>query len=311
MSNPNALVEVDGLTRRFGAHHAVTDVTFSAMPGEVLGLLGPNGAGKTTTLRMLAGLLAPTSGHARVAGIDVDADPIGARRHIGYLPEQAAPYDEMTVVAYLRFMARLRRVARGSVRAAVDHVVEETGLASVRRRLVGSISHGFRQRLGLAAALVHQPAVLILDEPTSALDPRQAAEARELVGRLGADRTVILSTHILSEATRLCSRVVIVSRGEVVGVGPPDELARRAAAGKRQLRLRVRGPADEVAAAVRAVPGVDKVDTEVAGAELRLQVEVSAQVGPEVARRITDRFELLELTEETPSLEQAFLSLTK
>jgi ABC-2 type transport system ATP-binding protein len=305
------IVEADGLTRYFGPNCAVDDLAFTAARGEVLGLLGPNGSGKTTTLRMLAGLLAPSRGHVRIAGADVAADPIAARRSLGYLPEQVAVYDDMTVEAYLRFMARLRGVRRRELGDRVDQAIVETGLADVRRRVIGVVSKGYRQRVGIAAAIVHRPAFLILDEPTSALDPRQVVEIRDLIARLGEQRTVLLSTHVLTEATNLCDRVVILSRGRSVAVGRPDELAARVK-GVHRARLRVRAAPDDVERVLASVARLQIVDVAGDGSVTSATIETADDAAlPAVARVVAaEGWDLLEMSREPADLEQAFLALT-
>jgi ABC-2 type transport system ATP-binding protein len=223
-------VELRSLTRRFGRTVAVDDVTFDVRRGEVLGLLGPNGAGKTTTMRMLTGYLRPTSGQVVVGGVDLAEDPVGAHAQLGYMPESAPVPVEMTVWSFLRYCARLRRVPRPRQRSAVGRVIGQCGLQRVRSARIGSLSKGFRQRVSLAQALVHDPPVLVLDEPTAGLDPRQVVETRELIGRLGRSRTVLLSSHLLSEVEQLCPRVVVLDRGRVVAVDEVDALTGRTGA---------------------------------------------------------------------------------
>ncbi len=210
------MIEVQGLVKRFGETEALRGISFRADRGEVVGFLGPNGAGKTTTLRILATYLAPDEGRAAVCGFDVAEHPMEVRRRIGYLPEQPPVYPDHTVDEFLRFCAALRRVPRGKRRSQVDAAVGRCGLGDVRHRLIGNLSRGFRQRVGLAQALVHDPEVLVLDEPTVGLDPQQIREIRNLVRELGSGRTVLLSTHILPEVAMTCSRAVIVHRGRVV-----------------------------------------------------------------------------------------------
>ena len=222
------MIEARGLSKRYGDLMAVDGVTFSVRPGEVVGFLGPNGAGKTTTMRMLTGFVPPTDGSATIAGHDIFTDPLAARRAVGYLPETPPLYPEMSVEDYVDYVARLKDVPRGQRRGAVDRALERCGLAHVRRRVIGALSKGYRQRVGLAQAIVHDPAVLILDEPTVGLDPIQIREIRALIAELAAEgggkRTVILSTHILPEVEAICRRVLIISRGRKVVDQPLAEL---------------------------------------------------------------------------------------
>ncbi len=210
------MLEVRNLTKRYGDFVAVRDISFTAAQGQILGFLGPNGAGKTTTMRILTGFLPATSGTATVAGFDVFADSAEVRRRIGYLPENPPLYTEMTAEAYLRFVARIKGMPRSAIEDAIDRVVQTCGLESVRHRLLGQLSKGFRQRAGLAQALIHDPPVLVLDEPTIGLDPIQIREIRALIQQLAGERTIILSTHILPEVSQICDKVVIINEGRLV-----------------------------------------------------------------------------------------------
>jgi ABC-2 type transport system ATP-binding protein len=246
------VIQARGLTKRYGDLVAVEGVDLTVGKGEVVGFLGPNGAGKTTTMRMLTGFLPPTDGSAEIAGHDVFRDPIAARRSVGYLPETPPLYPEMIVDAYLKFVARIKDVPRGKRRGAVDRVIERCGLRDVRRRVIGTLSKGFRQRVGLAQAIVHDPPVLILDEPTVGLDPLQIREIRGLIRELAAGEgdkahTIVLSTHILTEVEAICRRVMIINDGRKVVDAPLDELK----AGGRSLDeifARATGRVDEEAA---------------------------------------------------------------
>jgi ABC-2 type transport system ATP-binding protein len=220
------MIEVANLSKRYGDLAAVQDVSFSASPGEILGFLGPNGAGKTTTLRVITGFLPATTGTVRVCGFDVFEQSAEVRRRIGYLPENPPLYNDMTVVPYLRFAARLHGLARGDVAAAIDRVVDTCGLASVSGRLLGHLSKGYRQRVGLAQALIHEPEVLILDEPTNGLDPGQIRDMLAFIRSLGAKRTIMLSTHILSQVLSACHKVVIINDGRIVVEAALGDLTR-------------------------------------------------------------------------------------
>ncbi len=210
------MIEVQRLTKEYGEYSAVADISFSAAKGEIVGFLGPNGAGKTTTIRMLATYLPPTSGTAQVAGFDIIDQADEVRRRIGYLPENPPLYGEMTIEEYLTFVAEIKAVPRARVRSSVDRVVERCFLGEVRKRLCRHVSRGFRQRVGIAQAIIHEPEVIILDEPTSGLDPKQIIEIRQMIRSLGQDHTVILSTHILPEVSMVCTKVVIINRGRIV-----------------------------------------------------------------------------------------------
>jgi ABC-2 type transport system ATP-binding protein len=211
------MIEVANLSKRYGDIAAIRDVSFKAADGEILGFLGPNGAGKTTTMRIITGFMPATSGTVRVDGFDVFEQSTEVRRRIGYLPENPPLYNDMSVAAYLRFVAKLKGLSRGAdIAAALDRVLETCGLTAVRERLLGHLSKGFRQRVGLAQALIHDPPVLVLDEPTIGLDPRQIIEIRGLIKTLGGKRTIVLSTHILPEVSQVCDKVVIINDGRIV-----------------------------------------------------------------------------------------------
>jgi ABC-2 type transport system ATP-binding protein len=218
------MIEVRNLTKRYGDIVAVENVSFAAEKGQILGFLGPNGAGKTTTMRVITGFLPATSGTVRVAGFDIFENALEVRKRIGYLPENPPLYDDMTVTSYLSFVARIKGVARADAPTAVARVAERCGLNDVLRRTLGNLSKGFRQRAGLAQALIHDPSVLVLDEPTIGLDPKQIIDIRSLIRDLSGERTVILSTHILPEVAQLCSKVVIIDRGRIAVEGPIAEL---------------------------------------------------------------------------------------
>jgi len=311
-----AVVHAEGFGRRYGTFVALRDVSFEVRAGEVVGLLGPNGAGKSTTLAILMGALAPTSGRAEVAGLDVLQAPAEVRRHLGVLPEEPPLYDDMAVEPYLRFMASLRGLGPVVARRGIDRAVEQLGLGDRRGQLIATLSRGFRQRVALAAALLHEPPVVILDEPTAGLDPAQRAEMRQLVRAVGAERTVLLSTHDLTEAQAVCGRVLILSQGRLVADEPVASL--QAAGRGRWLRLAL-GPGPvrigeaEVVQQVSALPGVERVVAEAPGDDrLRLRVQVDGDRRAELFRWAVDGGHVLvELSERRTDLEQAFLSLTE
>lgn len=220
-----ALIEIEGLTKRFGAFTAVDNVSFTVARGEVCGFLGPNGAGKSTTMRMLAAFMTPTSGTARICGHDVRTHSLAARRALGFLPEGAPTYPEMTVLAFLRFVARIRGFSGVELADRVDHAVGLTTLAGVRLQPVETLSKGFKRRVGLAQALLHDPPVLVLDEPTDGLDPNQKHEVRALINRMTADKAIVISTHLLEEVDAVCTRAIVIAAGRVVADATPKELA--------------------------------------------------------------------------------------
>jgi ABC-2 type transport system ATP-binding protein len=309
------MISVQNLTKRYVDTHAVEDLSLEVKEGEVLGFLGPNGAGKTTTIRMLTGYLRPTSGTARVAGFDVVDDSLAVRRRIGYLPESIPLYPEMRVDEYLRYRAALKRVARRGRQANVDRAIELCGLKEERRRIIGTLSKGFRQRVGLADALVHRPPILILDEPTVGLDPNQIREVRELIRELGKDHTVLLSTHILPEVEMICDRVAIINRGRLVAEGTPERLRQQLEGGARVL-VELRGPGGddaEVAAAFEKIAGVAAAVIRRRGTECEIEVAVAGDSDPREAifRLAVERgWVLLGMRRDAASLEEVFARLT-
>lgn len=252
------MIEVSHVSKRFGEHRAVTDLTFTVQRGEIVGLLGPNGAGKTTTMRLITGYMPPSAGTIRVAGFDTWEEPLEVKRRVGYLPEHPPVYPDMTVEAYLLFVAALKGVPRPRRRAEAQEAAERTGVTHVWKRLIGNLSRGYRQRVGLAQALLGKPDVLILDEPTVGLDPAQIVEVRQLIRSLAGEHTVILSSHILPEVRQTCQRVLIMNRGRLVAQDTPEGLT-RALQGVSTLRLAVKGPAREVARRLRELEGVESV----------------------------------------------------
>jgi len=303
------MIEVRDLTKTFGAVEAVRGISFRVEAGEIVGFLGPNGAGKTTTMRILAGIFPPSSGEVRIAGRDPACDPLACRRAVGYFPEYAPFYPDLRVAGYLRFVARMKRLPRAERPRAVAQVLAWCGLEGVARRRVGTLSKGYRQRVGLAQALCGNPPILILDEPTIGLDPEQVVEIRDLVRALGGSRTIFFSSHILSEVEALCERVIVVARGRLVGEGTARELSERV--GRRQrVVLRVDGPAEAVAAALAALPGVERVAREAAA--FVLEAAASADVARAAGEAMAARgWTIRELREEMPDLEQIFLRLVR
>jgi len=255
------MIEVHQLTKRYARHTAVAGISFDVAPGEIVGFLGPNGAGKTTTLRMITGYLPPTSGSAKVAGYDVFRDSIAARSAIGYMPENVPLYGEMRVREYLNFRAQIKGVTGGDVRRRVGDVLDTCGLTSVRRKMIKTLSKGYRQRVGLADALVHDPRLLILDEPTNGLDPTQIRQIRELIRRLGEQHTVMLSTHILSEVEMIAGRVIIIDEGQIKANDTPANLIEEMRAAGR-LQVEIQGDPAVVSGALGRIAGVKKVTPE-------------------------------------------------
>jgi ABC-2 type transport system ATP-binding protein len=310
------VIEVRHLTKRYGDRTAVNDLSFSVERGEVVGFLGPNGAGKSTTLRMLTGFLEPSAGEITVAGIDARKQPLEVKRRIGYMPEAVPLYLEMRVVEYLRYRAELKGVARKDIAKNVDKALQLANVADVRTRIIGQLSKGYRQRVGLADALVADPPLLILDEPTAGLDPNQIRQVRDLVRALGSEKTVFLSTHILPEVEAICGRVLILDRGRLVSSGKPDEL-RLGGDGLRGLWLEAKVDGARLCDLLTAVPGVRGVTLpEGSAAEVvRARVETSGaeidQVAERVFRAVANAgIDLRELKREDRSLEDVFARLT-
>ena len=307
------MIEVQHVTKHYGPVAAVNDVSFRVEKGQILGLLGPNGAGKTTTMRVLTGCVPPTGGTAKVAGFDVIDQPIEAKRRTGYLPETPPLYPDMTVREYLTFCARINGLRSSGRKGRIDEAMARTSVADMADRHCGKLSKGYRQRVGLAQAILHNPDVLILDEPTAGLDPKQIIETRELIKALAGDHTIILSTHILPEVSQTCERVVIISRGKVVAEDTPENLTCRLQ-GSDTVRLRIdSGDADPETALIET-PGVASVSTGAPDGDGVL-VEVQAQPGADIRRMlantvVTRGWGLLEMTRARLSLEEIFLELT-
>lgn len=302
------MIRVTGLTKDYGARRAVDHVTFEAQQGEILGFLGPNGAGKTTTMRILTGYMPPTDGEAKVAGYDVVDESLEVRRRVGYLPETVPLYTDMAVFEYLKYMADLRKLPDAETR--VDEVLEIMGLGDRSEGMIGNLSKGMRQRVGLAQALLHRPEVLILDEPTIGLDPGQVVEVRNLIREIGKERTVLLSTHILSEAQNICDRVLIINKGRIVAEDTPENLQARLL-GAERVMLRIRGETDDLPHTVEKVRGVQAVETKAEGL-IEFQFAPGNDVRPQVAKAvIAAGFDLLEMRPMGMSLEEIFLELTR
>ena len=307
------MIQVENLTKRYGPTLAVSDVSFEVQKGEVLGFLGPNGAGKTTTMRILTGYLSPSEGRATVAGFDVQKEPLEAKRRTGYLPENPPVYPDMTVKEYLAFVGRIKGVGRKDLKSRIGEVSEKCAVADVMNRPIGKLSKGYRQRVGLAQAIIHNPDVLILDEPTAGLDPKQIIETRDLIRNLAGQHTIILSTHILPEVSKTCHRVVVINKGTVVAAGEPTELTQRLQ-GFETVLLVVEGPAAEVMDKVQRVEGVNLVEPR-ESSDGRMTFEVRAEKGhdvrAELARAIVEsQWKLFELRTSGMSLEDIFLKLT-
>jgi ABC-2 type transport system ATP-binding protein len=303
------MIEVQNLTKYYGGNPAVLDLNFDARQGEILGFLGPNGAGKTTTMRILTGYMPPSSGKATVAGFDVVDQSLDARRHIGYLPETVPLYPDMTVRDYLTFMGALRHVEDLDLR--VDDVLEQIHLEEREDSLIGSLSKGMRQRVGLGQALVHEPDVLILDEPTIGLDPGQIIEVRKLIQELGEERTVLLSTHILSEAQQVCDRVLIINNGMIVAEDSPGNLQAQMA-GAEKLLVTTPAGLEELRPLLESISGVTSVAPGPEPNRFEVTTSPGRDLRPDIARKIVEAgLDLFELGSAGVSLEEIFLQLTR
>ena len=308
------MIEVDHLTKSYGKNVAVNDISFTVDKGEILGFLGPNGAGKTTTMRILTGYLPATSGSARIAGFDVFEQSMEVRRRIGYLPENPPLYHDMSVRAYLEFVARIKGVPGADIAKRVDRAMEMANLNDRREDLIKRLSRGFKQRVGIAQAIVHNPDVVILDEPTVGLDPKQIIEVRKLIKGLAGEHTIILSTHILPEASQTCDRVVIINRGRIAAVDTPENLTTQLK-GAERVQMEVRGDEDALREAIEQLGGVIKIDIEPLEGSDHLRAIVESEPGTELRSQlasavITKQLELFELKAVSLSLEDIFLQLT-
>jgi ABC-2 type transport system ATP-binding protein len=302
------MIEVRNLTKQYGQIKAVDQISFDVNRGEIIGFLGPNGAGKTTTMRILTCFMPATSGTAKIAGFDVFEEPLEVKKRVGYLPEIPPLYSEMTVKSYLDYVATIKAVPSQKRKEAVSHVIDRCALDSVKNRLIGHLSKGFRQRVGLAQALVHNPQILILDEPTIGLDPKQIIEIRKLIKELSGDHTVILSTHILPEVTQLCQRIIILNQGKIVAVDTYDQLAADLRkTNKIELKLR---KVDSAVEKIKSIP--DVLNVAIVNRDqgiLRVECNLNDRVREEIAKAVVQHG-LLEMRLIDYSLEEVFLKLT-
>jgi len=308
------MIEAKNLTKRFGDTLAVDTISFAVNKGGIVGLLGPNGAGKTTTMRILTCYLAADSGTATIAGKNVLTQSLEVRRCIGYLPENNPLYTEMGVVDYLKFIAQIRHIPRKKIRSQVKEMVEVCGLEPVLNKKIDELSKGFRQRVGLAQAMIHNPAVLIFDEPTVGLDPNQIVEIRELIKRLGAEKTVILSSHILPEVSATCKQVIIMNRGRIVASGTPEEMSSRARGGG-VVTMVVRGPVEQIKDKLKTVKKVKNFTMQETEGDGRTRFEIistgEGNINEDLFRMVAENgWVLSELHQETLSLEDVFQQLT-
>ncbi len=311
------MIQVEGLSKKYARHVAVNNISFNVDKGDIVGFLGPNGAGKTTTMRILTCFMPPTEGKATVAGFDVFEQPFEVKKRIGYLPETPPVYPEMSVRDYLTFVANIKNVLASDIKRRTEEVMERCSVADVRDRLISKLSKGYRQRVGLAQAIIHNPDVLILDEPTSGLAPKQIIETRELIKNLAGEHTIILSTHILPEVEAICEKVIIINKGRVVATDSVERLRNRTGEGAVQVQIDTEGSAtvDSVQQRLEQVPGVSKVLSATGVAAGSIVFEVDSLPGrnarADIARAVVQSgWNLLELKSLTYSLEEVFLELT-
>jgi len=307
------MIRAESLTRQYGPLTAVDDISFTVQPGEVLGFLGPNGAGKTTTMRMLAGFVAPTSGRAEICGFSVEEQPLEAKRRLGYLPEGAPSYGEMTPRQFLGFIARVRNLAGERRRSRLDDVVGRLHLGGVMDQRIETLSKGFRRRVGLAQAIIHDPPVLILDEPTDGLDPNQKHEVRELINAMAKDKIIVISTHILEEVNAVCTRAIIIASGRIVADETPDELVRRSRYHNAvTLRFEAATALKAASASLRALPGVDHIEADEAGRSITAFPKDGAVIITAVADlAAAEHWALEQLHLESGRMDEVFRGITE
>jgi len=308
------VIEVDHLTKRYGNVKAIENVTFEVEKGEILGFLGPNGAGKTTTMRILTCFLPASEGTARVAGFDVFDNPMAVKRQLGYLPENPPLYQELTVDGYLDFVAKIKGVDSRERKRRIDEVKDRVSIKEYGNTLIKNLSKGYKQRVGLAQALIHDPQVLILDEPTVGLDPNQIIEVRQLIKSLSGNHTIILSTHILPEVSMTCQRVVIISKGRIAAMDTPENLTRQLQ-GAERIYLEAKGPEDTIKNRIKEIEGVLRIDSSRLDGEevysFSVETELKTDARSRIARKVVESgYDLLELRTIGMSLEEVFLQLT-
>ncbi len=304
------MIEVKNLTKSYGPNLAIDHLSFKINKGEVVGFLGPNGAGKSTTMKIITGFMSPSSGQALVGGIDVFENPIEVKRKIGYLPETPPVYGDMYVQDYLRFVAELKGVSAEKLASSVDYAIEKTNLQGVRKRLIQNLSKGFKQRVGIAQALVSDPEVLILDEPTVGLDPKQVAEIRDLIQELKGKHTIILSTHVLSEVQATCEKIIIINKGKIVAEDTIKNLATRRS-GLLKINLKIKKLEPHLAQLLATVDGVKRVDPGESATEWKIETTLGEEMIEKLAQLVIQKqLGLLEISSEKQNLEEIFINLT-
>jgi len=309
------MIEIKNLTKKFGLNIALDNITFTVKKGEILGFLGPNGAGKTTTMKIITSFWVPTSGTVEIDGLDIRQNSLKTRKKIGYLPETVPLYDDMRVYEYLKFVAEVRGLTKEETKKRIKEVAQICGLKKVIRRPIEELSKGYRQRVGLAQAIMHNPDILILDEPTTGLDPNQIAEIRNLIKKLGKEKTVIFSTHILSEVSATCDRIIIINNGKIVGEGSPGELASRAGGGEL-IYVKIKGEKEEVLNKLKEMENIIKVEIKDKESDDVYGYEIKPKPGVDLREYLSmtvmnSGWSILEFNKKSVSLEDVFRELTK
>lgn len=308
------MIKVENLTKNFGEFKAINDISFTINRGEIVGLLGPNGAGKTTTLRILTCFFNPTLGQVKYDDLDIVEDSLKIRQKIGFLPENNPLYEDLKVNEYLSYAAQMHGLTKNKIKDAVNKVLDTCGLKDKQNQEIGTLSKGYKQRVGLAQALIHDPEILIMDEPTEGLDPNQRIEIRDLIKKIGSQKTVILSSHVLSEVEATCNRVLIINQGKIVASGTPDELKSQTAR-QTKVFVKVEGPLEQIVAAVKNIDGVEKIlSAKNEGNLCSLEIETTSdkEVRKPLVQLILDHnWQLLEINKQEKSLEDIFVKLTK
>lgn len=309
------MIEIKNLSKKFGNTVVLDNINFEVKKGEILGFLGPNGAGKSTTMKIITSFWTPTKGGVFINGADIAADTLRTRAQIGYLPETVPLYDDMRVYEYLKFIAEVRNIPRDEIRQRIKEVVSDCGLAKVVRKPIEELSKGYRQRVGLAQAIMHKPDILILDEPTTGLDPNQITEIRDLIKTIGKEKTVIFSTHILGEVSATCDRIIIINNGKIVGQGSPKELAQKIGS-KEIIYVKIKGPKEEVATTLQSMENVEKVEVKDKENESIYGYEIEPKPGIDLrealSRAVMEKnWSILEFSKKSVSLEDVFRELTK
>jgi len=309
------MIEIKDLVKQFDQTKVLDHLTFSVKKGEILGFLGPNGAGKSTTMKIITSFWSPTSGSVEIDGIKVSQDSLATRAKIGYLPENVPLYEEMRVFEYLKFVAEIRKIEKSLIKERIREVIEDCGLQKVIKKPIEELSKGYRQRVGLAQAIIHKPDILILDEPTTGLDPNQIVEIRDLIKRIGKEKTVIFSTHILSEVSATCDRVIIINNGKIVGEGSPEELINKVGQ-KEIIYVKIKGDKDSVAKKINDLENVEKVEVKDREADNIYGYEIQPKSGVDLREALStevmaNNWSILEFNRKAISLEDVFRELTK